>query len=233
MDNLEKLQNIIGYKFSNLKYLKTALTHTTYGHEHKLRTQDSNERLEFLGDSVLSCIVSEYMFTNYTEITEGQMTKIRASVVCESSLAIAATKLQYGDFVLLGKGENLSGGRKRASLLADAFEAVIGAIYIDGGFEEAKRFVLGQMVPIIHEKINEPGFNDYKTRLQEELQKASDEKINYEIMSEEGPDHDKHFKVQLKWGGKILGIGKGRSKKEAEQTAAKEALIKMGFENEN
>lgn len=222
--DIKHFQESLGYKFKNESLLKTALTHSSYANEKKSKGVNNNERLEFLGDSVLNLIVSDYIFKSYPDLPEGNMTKIRSSVVCESMLKDLSSEISIGNYILLGKGEELTGGRKRASILADAFEAVIGAIYSDGGFEEAKKFVYDNLIDKIKSSANGAGMFDYKTRLQEILQKNGDVKIKYEIISEEGPDHDKKFTVQVVCDGNTLGKGVGRSKKEAEQSAAKSAI---------
>lgn len=221
---LSELENRINYKFKDIQLLKTALTHSSYANENKALGLSNNERLEFLGDSVLNLTISNYIFHNYPNLTEGEMTKLRASVICELVLKNLADKLKIGDYLNLGKGEELTGGRKRPSILADAFEALVGAIYLDGGFQQAEGFILTHMKEIIENTVMGCGIIDYKTKLQELLQKNGQVKINYEIINEIGPAHNKEFISQVKCNGEILGIGKGKSKKEAEQFAAKQAL---------
>lgn len=222
--NFIDFQDKIGYVFKNEELLKTALTHSSYANENKHLGIPSNERLEFLGDSILNLIVSRYIFLNYSHLPEGEMTKIRASVVCEPALKEAALFLDIGKFIKLGKGENLTGGRNRPSILSDAVEAIAGGIYIDGGFDAATEFVLNQLEELIKRSASGVGMIDYKTKLQEELQKNGDVKIVYEVIQESGPDHDKKFSVQVRCKNKILGTGSGKSKKEAEQHAAQRAL---------
>lgn len=219
--NFEILEKEIDYKFNDINLLKNALTHTSYANEKSVL---SNERLEFLGDAVLELTMSEYLYKNYFNFPEGEMTKVRASVVCEESLNKIAIKHNFGDFLFLGKCEEITGGRNRASLLADSVEAVIGAIYLDGGYENSKKFILSNLVQAVQNSVSGTGVNDYKTSLQEILQKNGEVKIKYEIISEEGPAHDKKFTAIVTCNGKLLGTGTGKSKKEAEQAAAKVAI---------
>ncbi len=218
----------IGYKFKNIKHLKTALTHSSYANEQKGKIK-CNERLEFLGDSVLSIIVSDYIFRNCSNMPEGELTKVRASLVCEKALSKFAKQINLGDFILLSKGEKNSNGASRASILCDAFEAVIAAIYLDSGLERAREFVLRFIVPCLKNPNVLKATDDYKTKLQEIVQRNPDEKLSYELISEKGPDHDKHFVVAVKINTNTIGKGGGRSKKEAEQQAAREALGLMGY----
>ncbi len=228
MTELERFQDIIGYKFKDVNYLIQALSHSSYANEKK-KTRTSNERLEFLGDSVLSIVVSKYLFENFTHIAEGELTKLRASLVCEKSLHIFAQKIKLGEFIMLGKGEEITGGRERPSILADAFEAVIAAVFLDGGFEPVTKYILGFM-PEDVENQKKAVFSDFKTILQEIVQKNPEEKVEYVLAAEEGPDHNKSFVVEVYLNSNVIGKGKGRSKKEAEQMAAKEALELMGYE---
>jgi len=228
MENLEKFEKNIGYTFKNKDYLIEALSHSSYANEKK-KSRTSNERLEFLGDSVLSIVVSKYLFEHLTNVAEGELTKLRASLVCEKSLHIFAMQIHLGDFIMLGKGEEITGGRERPSILADAFEAVIAAIFLDGGFEPVTKYILGFMPDDIqHQK--KSAFSDFKTILQEVVQKNPEEKVEYVLAGEEGPDHNKSFIVEVFLNSNVIGKGKGRSKKEAEQMAAKEALELMGYE---
>ena len=227
MENISKLEELIGYSFKNKELLKHALSHSSYANERKIHGR-SNERLEFLGDSVLSIVVSDYLYKNMN-VAEGELTKIRASLVCEKSLHIFATQINLGDFMRLGKGEENTGGRERPSILADAFEAVIAAIYLDGGMEAAAKHILRFMPENIIEA-KKPVFSDFKTVLQEIVQKNPEEKVEYVLIGEEGPDHNKRFVVEVCLNSQVIGKGKGRSKKEAEQLAAKEALELMGYE---
>ncbi|MBR4627719.1 MAG: ribonuclease III [Ruminococcus sp.] len=227
MDNIDRLQEVIGYTFKKPELLRQALAHSSYANEKKL-SSGSNERLEFLGDSVLSIVVSDYLYKNLN-VAEGELTKLRASLVCEKSLHIFAQKINLGDFLLLGKGEENTGGRERPSILADAFEAVIAAIYLDGGMEPAAKHIL-RFMPDDLRHAGKPAFSDHKTVLQEIVQKNPEEKVEYVLIGEEGPDHNKRFVVEVCLNGQVIGKGKGRSKKEAEQLAAKEALALMGYE---
>ena len=229
----KELMNKIGYEFKNIEILNQALTHSSYANEHRKNKICNNERLEFLGDSVLGLSVSDYIFMKYPNYPEGELTKLRATVVCEPSLAYMARKMSLGKYLLLGNGEAATGGRSRDSILADAFESLIGAIYLDGGLDFAKRFVLTNLEDIIHNAVNGIEiFIDYKTQLQEILQKQTKSKIDYKILKEEGPDHNKIFYMEVKVGNKIIGTGYGRSKKEAEQSSARKALCEMGLINE-
>lgn len=225
-EKISEFESNIGYTFKDKNNLFLALTHSSYANENKNKSIGSNERLEFLGDAVLNILISENIFTVYSHLTEGEMTKARANIVCETSLMKCANDIKIGNYLLLGKGEDLSGGRTRASILSDAYEALLGAIYIDSGFERVKEFVLGKMKNLITDSVNGAIFMDYKTQLQELIQKNGDHKIVYEIIEEKGPDHDKQFVSQVKASERVLGTGKGKSKKEAEQNAAKEALEK-------
>ena len=225
MDNLEELQNNLQYKFNNLELLKNALIHTSYSHEHN--NIKSNERLEFLGDTILNLVISEKIYTYKPEISEGDMSKIRATIICEDALYEAALKLDYNKFIMLGVGEEKLGGRKKSSILADAFEAVIAAIYLDSDFNTVKGFVLRNLGEFSEDAIGKLGQKDHKTKLQEILQKDSSEKISYEIIDEKGPDHKKEYVAVVKLGDKVLGQGEGNSKKEAEQQAADVALKKL------
>ncbi len=218
---LENLEKNIGYKFGNIELLKNALTHTSYAYEHHVQ---SNEKLEFLGDSILEFVSSEYMYNKYTNLKEGEMTKVRATVVCEQSLYKVAVLHNFSDFLYLGKSEVMTHGNKRPAILADSVEAVIAAIYIDGGLEPAKKFIVENLKNEIEIASKNVGQKDYKTVLQEELQKNGDVKIEYHIISEKGPDHDKIFEAEVSLNGKVLAQGKGKSKKEAEMQAAKKAL---------
>ena len=218
---LEILENNIGYKFKNINLLKNALTHTSYAYEHNVQ---SNDKLEFLGDSILEFVSSEYMYNKYTKLKEGEMTKVRATVVCEKSLYQVAIMHNFSDFLYLGKSEIASGGNKRTAILADSVEAVIAAIYMDGGLEPAKKFIIENLKDAIELATKNVGKKDYKTVLQEELQKNGDVKIEYKIIKETGPDHDKSFEAEVCLNGKVLATGIGKSKKEAEMQAAKKVL---------
>ncbi len=217
----------LGYDFKNKKLLTLALTHSSYGNEKRCQC---NERLEFLGDSVLSIIVSEYLFGKLPLVKEGELSKIRASLVCEQSLADFAKAIKIGDALLLGKGEDATGGRERASILSDAFEAIIAAIYLDSDFETVKKWVLNIMKKSLHLALDgRKTYHDYKTMLQEEVQKHANS-VLYRVVEENGPDHRKNFVVEALMNGKRLSLGEGMSKKDAEQNAAKKALVDMGYE---
>ncbi|MBO5575138.1 MAG: ribonuclease III [Ruminococcus sp.] len=231
MDEKEKLkqfQQVIGYKFKNEKLLYEALSHSSFANESK-KQRNSNERLEFLGDSVLSVIVSDYIFEHLKHLPEGELTKLRASLVCEKALFDFSKKIDLGNYIFLGKGEELTGGRERPSIVSDAFEAVIAAIYLDGGMKSAAKYVLS-FIPEDIKPHSVVSFVDYKTALQEIIQKNPEEKVEYVLSDETGPDHDKKFTVQVMLNSNIIGTGVGRSKKAAEQNAAKEALALMGYE---
>ena len=216
-----KIEKNIGYTFKNKELLKKALTHTSYAYENKI---ESNEKLEFLGDSILEFVSSRYIYEKYPKLKEGEMTKVRATVVCEESLYKVAKLHNFSDFLYLGKSERLSGGNKRPAILADSVEAVIAAIYLDGGLEPANKFIIENLNKSIEDATNHVGFKDYKTVLQEKLQEHGEVKIQYEIIKEEGPDHNKRFEAQVSCNGKILATGEGKSKKDAHMHAAKKAL---------
>lgn len=219
--NLEEFQEEIGYKFKNINLLQTALTHTSYANENK---KESNEKLEFLGDAILEFIVSNYLFKNYHQLKEGKMTKVRATVVCEKSLYQVALKYNFGEMLYLGKSEKKSGGNQKAAILADSVEAVIAAIYEDGGMNQAEKFILNNLRIAIEQESKNAGEKDYKTVLQEELQKNGNVDIQYIIIDEKGPDHDKSFIAEVRFNNKCLARGVGKTKKEAEMQAAKQAL---------
>ncbi len=223
-NRLDELEKTIGYRFNDRKKLKMALTHSSYANERKNEGLSSNERLEFLGDSVLNIITSDHIYRNHPELPEGEMTKTRAVIVCESSLMKCAQKIKLGDYLYLGKGEENTGGRNRTSILSDAFEALIGAIYLDGGIDKAGQFILSAMEDIHRNIKSKNVFRDYKTQFQEIMQKQSEQQISYRIIDEKGPDHDKVFISELLVGNKPYGTGEGRTKKEAEQNAAKAAI---------
>lgn len=214
----------IGYEFKDKSLLKRALTHSSYANEKGTGLQ--NERLEFLGDSVLGFITAEYLFDHYKDKAEGDLTKKRAYAVCEKTLFGYAEKIGLGDMIMLGKGEERTGGRHRPSVVSDAFEAVIAAIYLDGGIENAKKFVL-PFIEIASEA--KPVFKDYKSTLQEVLQQNPTEKFEYIVVGESGPDHNKEFIVEVHLNSNVIGTGKGSSKKRAEQEAARSALELMGL----
>ncbi len=221
-------QKELNYKFKNLSLLKKALTHSSYANEGK-KHLESNERLEFLGDSVLSIIVSDYLYNKYPSLPEGELTKIRAALVCENALHGFSVRLGMGKYLFLSKGEESTGGRERSSILADAFEAVLAAIYLDGGMKPARKHVM-RFIP---EKINIESatkMHDYKSWLQEVVQQNREEKVDYVVVAQSGPDHNKTFEVEVHLNSNVIGTGSGHSKKQAEQNAAREALELMGYE---
>ena len=223
MSDLKKFQETIGYHFINESLLRQALTHSSYANEKHMKKHSDNERLEFLGDAVLELMSSEFLFGNYPQRSEGQLTKLRASIVCEPTLAQCAESLELGNLLFLGKGEDLTGGRTRKSILSDALEAVIGAIYLDGGFANAKEFVLKYILTDIEHK---QLFYDSKTILQEVVQ-GEHESLSYVLLEEVGPDHDKSFTVGVLIGNKQISTGVGHTKKAAEQEAAYRALLQL------
>lgn len=222
---IKGLQQKLGYAFNDESLLMRALSHSSYVNENH-SAGDSNERLEFLGDSVLGFITAENFYNNYKKLPEGELTKLRAATVCEKSLAGFAQQLDLGSYLLLGKGENITGGRNRPSIQADAFEAIIAAIYLDGGMEEARKFVLKYIEEAIRQH---QSFKDYKTMLQEVVQRNPGELVEYVLVGESGPDHDKRFAVEVHLNSNVIGKGIGKSKKRAEQEAAREALELMGL----
>ena len=219
---LQDLESRIGYQFQNIALLKQALTHSSYTNEQKINKTKNYERLEFLGDAVLELVSSEFLFKNYPDVPEGDLTKQRASMVCEPSLAFCARDLQLGQFMLFGRGEEVSGGRERDSITSDAMEALIGAIYLDGGMEQAKAFIDRFILSDLEDK---QLFYDSKSNLQELIQGKMKKKFNYELLEESGPEHNKTFRVSVCMDGKCLGTGVGRTKKAAEQQAAYRALL--------
>lgn len=221
---LEKLEDRISYHFKNRNLLKQAVSHSSYSNEKRMSKLANNERLEFLGDAVLEVISSEFIFLNYKQMDEGEMTKLRASLVCEQSLAFCAREIGLGQYLLLGKGEMNTGGRERDSILSDALESIIGAIYLDGGFTNAKEFVEGLVLSDIE---NKQLFYDSKTILQEVVQSDYKEPLTYKLTGEEGPDHDKTFTVSVFIGDKEVGAGSGRTKKAAEHEAAYQAILML------
>ena len=222
--NLKELEKKISYSFSDEGLLKHAMTHSSYVNEKRLKKTDCNERLEFLGDAVLELVSSEYLFFENPKMSEGELTKLRASMVCEKALAFCARDLDLGDFLLLGKGEDATGGRKRDSITSDALEALIGAIYLDGGFANAKEFILNH---VLNDLEGKRLFYDSKTILQELVQGNSEKRICYELVGEVGPDHNKSFQVEVRIGDTTYGQGIGRTKKAAEQEAAYQAILKL------
>lgn len=219
--DLKKFEQEIKYQFKKEYLLKNALTHTSYAYEHNI---PSNEKLEFLGDSILEFVTSEYIYNYFSHLKEGEMTKVRAAVVCEKSLYKVAKNHNFGEYLYLGKSEKVTGGKERPAILADSVEAVIAAIFLDGGIEPAKEFIISNLAKEIEIATKNVGNKDYKTVLQEKLQQNGDVKIEYQIISELGPDHNKKFEVEVKCNGKFLAKGSGTSKKKAEMDAAKNAL---------
>lgn len=223
---MEQLEKKLGYTFKNKSLLQTALTHSSYANERKEYTP-FNERLEFLGDSVLGFVVAEYIFKHLKKLPEGELTRIRATLVCEKSLFDLAQSIELGKYLRLGHGEDLNGGRERPSILSDAFEAVIAAIYLDGGMDSAADFILKVMGGVINDREYKP-FVDYKTRLQEIVQNNPGDELRYELVGEKGPDHAKVFTVAVVLNNNVFSTADGKSKKQAEQNAAKAALELMG-----
>ena len=217
----EQLQQVLHYQFKNPALLRIAMTHTSFANESKVPSTH-NERLEFLGDSVLSVVVADYLF-HQSQRPEGELTRMRASLVSEDALFQFAQEIELGEYLRLGRGEDLGGGRTRPSVVSDAFEALIAALYLDGGMETARAFIL----PFLTE--GKTAEQDYKTRLQEVIQQNPEEKLRYEVISEDGPDHDKKFTVAVYLNSNRMAAGRGRSKKAAEQHAAREALRLMGL----
>ena len=218
---LEKLEQEIGYTFKNKELIEKALTHTSYAYEHN---KESNEKLEYLGDSILEFISSKYLFNTYKNLREGEMTKVRAAVVCEDSLYKIATKHNFSDFLYLGKSEILNNGRYSKAILADSVEAVIAAMYLDSDINQVEKFIIDNLKEPIEIATKNVGNKDYKTVLQEKLQIHGNVNIKYTIIKEEGPDHDKTFESKVEVNGKQIGLGTGKSKKASEMMAAKKAL---------
>lgn len=220
-DALEKLQENLGYRFKDLSLLKTALTHSSYANE---KNTVCNERLEFLGDAILGFVSAVYLYNNY-DLPEGELTKHRAQRVCENALYVFSKELDIGSALFLGKGEERMGGREKPSMLADAFEAVLAAVYLDGGLEEARKIALRFFAR--HDSLDDSG--DYKTTLQEVIQRNPEEYVEYVLVGETGPAHNRRFTVEVHLNSNVIGKGEGKSKKIAEQMAAKEALALMGI----
>ena len=221
MSRLHEFEEVIGYHFNNQGLLRQALTHSSYANERHMKKHSDNERLEFLGDAVLEVTSSEFLYQKYPDYSEGELTKLRASLVCEPTLAFCTRAIDLGKYLYLGKGEDLTGGRNRKSILSDALEAVIGAIFLDGGFANAKEFVLKYILTDIEHK---QLFYDSKTILQEIVQENGTQPVEYVLIGEEGPDHNKNFTVEARVNGKIMGQGSGHTKKAAEQAAAYQAI---------
>lgn len=221
---LKELERRIGYEFKDKTLLEHAMVHSSYANENHMSRLRNNERLEFLGDAVLELSVSEHLFACYSKMPEGELTKLRASIVCEPTLAFCSREIDLGSCLLLGKGEEATGGRKRPSVVSDAMEALIGAIYLDGGFANAKEFILRFILSDMeHKKL----FFDSKTILQEMIQSKGSSDLSYELVKEEGPDHNKSYEIQAVLGGQVIGKGTGRTKKAAEQEAAYQGILML------
>lgn len=225
-EQFKKFQERISVQFQNEKLLYQAFTHSSYVNEHRKKPYEDNERLEFLGDAVLELTISQFLYAKYPAMSEGDLTKLRAAIVCEPSLVSLAHELSFGELVLLGKGEEMTGGRKRPALLADVFEAFIGALYLDQGLDSVVAFLKAYVFP----KIDDGAFShvmDFKSQLQEFVQRDGRGTLEYKILQEKGPAHNREFEANVSLKGEVLGVGSGRSKKEAEQHAAQEALAKL------
>lgn len=227
---LKELQQKIDYQFKDENLLFTAVTHSSYANEHKLHKIHHNERLEFLGDAVLEIVSSDFLFKNFPDMAEGQMSKKRASLVCEPTLAYCARQIGLGKYLMLGKGEDMGGGRNRDSILSDALEAVIGSIYLDGGINKASKFIMTHVLNDIEHKAM---FQDSKTILQEILQKNHRDPITYEVVDMKGPEHNRMFVMQVKLGDAVIGQGSGRTKQAAGQEAAYHAILALKNQQEH
>ena len=219
---IKDLEAAIGYKFKNIALLQNALAHSSYANERWHNSLMSNERLEFLGDSILGMCVAEYLYCTFPDRPEGELTRMRADMVCEQTLANVAGRIGLGEHLLLGKGEEQGGGRTRNSILADAVESVIAASFLDGGMDAAKQFI--QKFILVEVPVKKLHNVDYKTSLQELVQQKKNQVLSYALVGESGPDHDKHFEVEVSLNGKVVGLGSGSSKKRAEQDAARAAI---------
>ena len=224
---MQELEKKLNYKFRDPALLNEALSHSSYANEHRSAGLRSNERLEFLGDSVLGFVTAEFLFVQHPDLPEGDLTRIRAALVCEQSLYEVAQKLELGRYLKLGRGEEAGGGRTRTSILADATEAVFAAVYLDGGIGEASALIHRVLLDVEKEEIVEERRRDYKTALQELIQRRADQVLTYRMVGEEGPDHNKTFLAEVLLNGTQVGTGSGHSKKEAEQSAAKAALKRL------
>ena len=222
---IKDLETAIGYRFRNVQLLQNALTHSSYANERWHNSLLSNERLEFLGDSVLGMLVAEYLYKTFPDRPEGELTRMRADMVCEHTLATVANRIGLGDHLLLGHGEERLGGRSRESILADATESVIAACFLDGGLTAAEQFV--KQYILVEVPVSRPNNMDYKTALQELVQQRKNQVLSYTLVGQSGPDHDKQFDVEVSLNGNVVGSGSGRSKKRAEQMAAKAAMEKL------
>lgn len=224
---IRDLEQALGYRFRNITLLQNALTHSSYANERWRDSLASNERLEFLGDAVLGFVSADFLYRKHPDLPEGELTRIRAALVCEESLHEVAQSLRLGEFLLLGKGEESGGGRRRPSILADAVEAVLAAVYLDGGIDEARALIHRILLEKEQEQVVESRRRDCKTELQELVQRKPNQVLHYELVSESGPDHAKVFAVAVTLNGQVVGLGSGHSKKEAEQSAARAALEQM------
>ncbi len=224
---MQELEKKLNYAFRNQQLLCEALNHSSYANEHRAQGLGSNERLEFLGDSVLGFVTAEYLFARHPDLPEGDLTRIRAALVCEQSLHEVAQKLNLGSYLKLGKGEEAGGGRQRPSILADATEAVFAAVYLDGGIAAASELIHRVLLDVEREEVVEERRRDYKTLLQERVQRKAGQELTYRMVREEGPDHAKTFVTEVRLNGAAIGEGSGHSKKESEQMAAKAALEKL------
>lgn len=224
METLHQLEERLDYHFRDLALLRGALYHSSYANEHRSMGIASNERLEFLGDAVLGFVSAEHLYRKHPDLPEGELTRIRAALVCEESLHEVAQSLHLGDFLMLGKGEESGGGRYRPSILADAVEAVLAAVYLDGGMDEARKLIHRVLLDKEQEQMVESRRRDCKTELQELVQRKPNQELHYALVSESGPDHAKVFAVAVMLNGQTIGLGSGHSKKEAEQSAARAAL---------
>lgn len=222
---IKDLENAIGYRFQNITLLQNALAHSSYANERWHDSLKSNERLEFLGDSILGMVVAEYLYRHFPDRLEGDLTRMRADMVCERSLALIAERIGLGEHLLLGNGEESGGGRNRDSILADAVESVIAACFLDGGMEPARNFINTFVLTDV--PVRKLRNTDYKTALQELVQQKKNQVLSYALVEESGPDHDKHFAVQVSLNGAVVGTGQGRSKKKAEQDAARTAIEQL------
>ena len=219
---IKDLEEAIGYRFHNISLLQNALTHSSFANERWHNSLLSNERLEFLGDSILGMLVAEYLYRNFPDRPEGELTRMRADMVCEKTLASVAARIHLGDHLMLGHGEEQGGGRSRDSILADAVESVIAACFLDGGIEAAQKFI--RTFILVEVPVSQMHNTDYKTKLQELVQQKKNQVLSYTLTGESGPDHDKHFTVAVSLHGGMVGQGEGRSKKRAEQEAARAAI---------
>ena len=224
---MQELEKKLNYTFRNQELLREALNHSSYANEHRSQGLGSNERLEFLGDSVLGFVTAEYLFARHPDLPEGDLTRIRAALVCEQSLHEVAQKLNLGSYLKLGKGEEAGGGRQRASILADATESVFAAVYLDGGITAASELIHRVLLDVEREEVVEERRRDYKTELQELVQRRSNQTLQYELVSASGPDHAKVFTSRVLLNGQPIGKGQGHSKKEAEQAAAHAGLTTL------